>query len=560
MLKTIFLKNFVIISELSLDFSPGFTVITGETGAGKSIALEALAIVLGDRSDGLIIRAGSERCEIGALFEIDPAKLAGQWLKEQDLAEENECMIRRVIGRDGRSRATINGRPVTLQQVRELGSLLVHIHGQHGHTLLLKSGYQRQLLDSFAQHLSLCVEVSDCYEQWRQAQQALSELLEAEQARSAQHELLQFQCQEMLDMALQPEEWSQLEREQKQLAHAEHWLTSSQQILACLAENEPYNLLNGLHTVKQQLKDMITRGADLHGVAEMIEQSSVQISEATAEIRRYLDTLELDPKRLQWVDERLGMLNHLARKHKIEPELLLHRQQALQEQLMFYDDQSKHLEELKAIVHHQAQRYQSLAEQLTESRRQAALRLSQVITEQIRRFAMSHAEFSIRLTPRIPGEIHPHGAEQIEFLLTANPGQPPQPLAKAASGGELSRAALAIQLATVRQETLPTVIFDEVDVGIGGGTAEIVGQELKKLSEHTQVLCVTHQPQVAAQGNVHVRVKKWVKEGETITELEQLGFHARLEELARMLGGVHITEVTLTHAKEMLEQNKFIFD
>jgi DNA repair protein RecN (Recombination protein N) len=553
MLKYLHLKHFTIISELSIEFSAGFTVLTGETGAGKSILIDALEIVLGERADSSVIQIQHDRCEITAGFMVADIQAAQQWLIEQALEEEeNECIIRRVINRDGRSRTSINGRPCSLQQVRELGALLIHIHGQNKHSLLMKANYQRQLLDEFAQHQTLCEAVRDCYEKWRKAQDALENSRRADQNSEVQKEWLAFQLQEMERLNLREDEWEQLSQEQQRLAHSEQWVSSCQQVLNSLAEHEESNVLTGLHMALQQLRDLQSRGAQVGAVLGLLEQAVIQIEEASTDVRHYLNTLELDPERLQWVEQRLTVIHDLARKHKVTPENLVAHQRHLQQQLQQLSQSEQYIAELMQQIEIYAEEYAVVAKDLSASRSQAALQLNQKITCQIRSLGIANGEFQVQLTPYASGVLHASGHEQVEFFITTNPGQPLQPLHKIASGGELSRMALAIQVVTVQQHTLPTVIFDEVDVGVGGGTAQIVGQQLRKLGDGAQVLCVTHQPQVAAQGHVHLRVQKWVEDGNTYTAIEPLSVEGRTTEVARMLGGVKITQATVAHAKEML--------
>ena len=556
MLKNLDLQHFTIISELALEFAPGLTVLTGETGAGKSILLDALEIALGERADTSLIQQGSERCEISLTFAVHNIVSAQQWLLEQALDEEgDECIIRRVISRDGRSRSSINGRPCSLQQVRELGALLVHIHGQNKHSLLLKPAYQRQLLDEFAQLQALCSSVHECYEQWRQAQNELETQQTGGFGLDAQKELLGFQLQELEQLALTEGEWGQLLTEQSQLAHAAQWIAAAQQIMDTLVEDEQYSTLRRLHQAHQQLRDLSQRTQGIDRVAaalEFVKQATIQIQEAHIEVRAYFQTLETNPERLHTVEQRLALIHDMARKHKINPEDVLLKQQALQAEYDRLAQVDQHLIALQEQVKHWSERYTQLAEQLTAARSQAAKVLQKKITEQIRRLGIAHGELNIQLSPYSPQVPHPFGNEQVEFLVTTNPGQPLQALSKVASGGELSRMALAIQVVTVQENTLPTIIFDEVDVGVGGRTAQIVGEQLRKLAGNAQVLCVTHLPQVAAQGHQHLQIQKVVKKENVNTVIRSLLAEERTAEIARMLGGVTITKTTLAHAREML--------
>lgn len=553
MLKHLHLKHFTIISELELTFDKGLTMLTGETGAGKSILIDALEMLLGQRADITVIANGQDRCELTAVFEITAIPAAQRWLLEQDLEEGDECLIRRVINRDGRSRNSVNGRPCSLNQLRELGFLLVHIHSQNEQSALLKNQYQRELLDHFAQHMSLIATVHQHYEEWRKIHTELTYHHQTASQGEAQQALLSFQLQELIAAELRPDEWPRLLQEQRQLTHAAQWIYTCQHTLDILTEQEEVNVLKNLHAAHQQLTQITQQTASLNTATELLNQAIIQTQEASTEVRHYLNGIELNPERLQTVEQRITLLHELARKNKVAPENLLMHQQLLEQKRQQLTTLDQQLAELKAKRAFYAKKYDVTAKQLTHSRLQAAKQLNAHITALLHMLGITQGEFKVQLTPYSDIEPHPDGHDHIEFLISTNPGQPLQLLNKIASGGELSRIALAIQVATVQKNTLPTIIFDEVDVGVGGRTAQIIGEQLRTLGENAQVLCVTHSPQVAAQGHQHLRVQKSVNQGKVQTTVQKLTLEERMAEIARMLGGVTITNTTLAHAREMLK-------
>lgn len=547
MLKHLYIKHFTIIAAVEVEFDPGLTVLTGETGAGKSILIDALQVVLGERAESGMIKNGSDRCEISAIFAVADNQPAQAWLEQQAMDEGSECLLRRVITQDGRSRSTINGRPCPLQLVRELGALLVHIHGQNQHQQLLKTDYQRELLDQYAQNQRLAQAVRQIYQDWREANQELT-LLSTKDP-SHQKELLDFQLQEFAELGLQAGELAELEQEHRRLTHAEEWLLSGQQVAEILSEGEEGSVLNGLHAADAVLKSL---PPEYQSAAELLQQAMIQTEEAVSLVRHALQVLELNPERLQWVDQRMTRIHDLARKHRVLPEELLPLQLSLESQRQQLEHSGERVALLTQKLAAMAQEYPAQAQRLTLARQKAAKKLSAEVTAQIQTLGMPNGRFDIQLIPREDGVLHVHGAERIEYLLSTNPGQPFAPLSKVASGGELSRVGLAIQVAAASVAVLPTLIFDEVDVGIGGGTAEIVGKQLKNLGKKAQVLCVTHLPQVAAQGHQHLFVEKQARGEGVHTSIRLLTAEERIKEVARMLGGVKITEKTLDHAREMV--------
>ncbi len=545
MLKYLHIKHFTLITELDLEFAAGLTVITGETGAGKSIIFDALEMVLGARADSSVIQVGHDRCELAATFSLDQQPELQQWFAEQDLEQEGECLIRRTLHRDGRSRLSINGAPCSLSQVRQLGSLFVQVHGQNQHSLLLKSPYQTQLLDQFAQHLNLTAAVSGAFHAWQAVSQELSTLQGSDSNQSAQEQLLSFQIQELSALNLQAGEVAQLEAEHQQLSHAERWITAGRTVLTLLVEDEDTAILPGLHEACAQLKHLPAGSA-----GDLLNQAIIQVSEAATEIRHWLQNLEIDPERLQQLDQRLSKIYDLARKYRVLPQELTTKLPALQAEFQQLTSRQERIAALQQRQAECAAQYFLVAQQLSASREQAAQQLSLLVTAEMQQLGMVNGQFQIQLLAR-EDQIHGQGKERIEFWVTANLGQPLQPLAKVASGGELSRISLAIQVITARVLSSATLIFDEVDVGVGGKIAEIVGQQLRTLAQSAQVFCITHLPQVAAQGTQHLQVHK--QAGNKLTEivLKALDAAEKVQEIARMLGGAQITAMTLAHAAEM---------
>ncbi len=523
-------------------------MLTGETGAGKSILIDALQIVLGERADSGLIRQGAERCEVAVVFDLSHNEVAQKWLVDQALDDGGECLLRRVITSDGRSRNTINGSVCSLQLLRDLGALLVHIHGQNQHQQLLKSDYQRKLLDNFAQHTSLVADVQGSYQQWRQAVDELAAIQANDTG--AQQILLDFQLNELHELGLGAHELPELEVEHKRLAYAEQWLGACQNVMAILSDDEQVSVLRGLYQADSLLRGLPT---EQQAAMELLQQAIIQTQEAVSLVRHGIDALAPDPERLHWVEQRLTRVHDMARKHRVAPEAL----SALQQELQTRRDQLDHQEQRIAALQQQIATartdYHQHALHLTQGRQAAAEQLSQAVSTVIQTLGMPGGRLQVTLIPREDETPHTHGNERIEYLVSTNPGQPLASLARVVSGGELSRIALAIQVVAAQATLLPTLIFDEVDVGIGGGTAEVVGRQLHTLGKRAQVLCVTHLPQVAAQGDQHVLVEKNTDAHGVHTRLRWLTSDERVNEVARMLGGVKITAKTLAHAREMVQ-------
>lgn len=551
MLSHLCIDNFTIISQLELEFKSGMTILTGETGAGKSILIDALLLTLGGRADSAAISPDKNRCTITASFDITQLPLAQEWLRNHELEKDTDCVLRRVITADGRSRAFINDQTVSIQSLREIGNLLVNIHGQHEHQTLLKPDKQRTLLDTYAAHLPLCKKVSETYTALRHAQEKLSQLKKESEQGIARQELLTFQVSELDKLNLQENELAELDRDQKQLANADRLLESSQMVFALLSENPEANVLSLLNTAAQQLLPLQKLDSKLTNALELLKSAAVQIEEANNDLSNYLEKLELNPERLQFVEQRLSAIYEMARKHRVAPtELLTHHHQ-LREALHHLNNGDSHLSALEQEIEKLSKDYQQAALELSDSRQKAAQRLEPFIQKSMHELGMPGGKFSIQFEALTECSIN--GSERVEFYVITNPGQGLQPLSKVASGGELSRISLAIHVLTAANEAVPTLIFDEVDVGIGGSTAEIVGRLLRTLSESAQIFCVTHLPQVAALGHHHFQISKTLHENSTQTHARLLDKKTRIEEIARMLGGIKITKQTLAHAKEMIE-------
>jgi len=551
MLKELHIRNLAIVEALELEFGPGMTVLTGETGAGKSILLDALGLTLGDRADSTLVRQGVKRAEVSAAFATGDMDHIESWLEERELDGDGECLIRRTVGADGRSRAYINGQPVPVHLLKELGEQLVDIHGQHAHQSLMKRDAQRRLLDDYAGHDEPVAATAEAFRHWHSLQDEYEQLSRAAEERDARLELLRYQVQELQTLELQPDELEELDAEHQRLAHANRLLEGSQRAVAGLYEEEN-SITSHLDRLVLELQELQGYDSALAGPTEMLETAAIQTKEAATELRHYVAGLELDPQRLEWVEQRLGEIHELSRKHRTEPEKLPELLTRLEEELESLEGADARLEGLAEEIDAARNTYLQQANALSDSRRKAAEKLSKQVTEQIRGLGMGEGRFELVVEPLDEADAGPHGLDRIEIRVTANPGQPLRPLNKVASGGELSRISLAIQICTTGQGGIPTLIFDEVDVGVGGAVAEMVGRLLRQLAGERQILCVTHQAQVAALGHQHMRVTKQFEGEQTTTTISELALDDRVEEIARMLGGLEITEQTEAHAKELI--------
>jgi DNA repair protein RecN (Recombination protein N) len=552
LLKHLHIRDFAVIEELDIPFGDGMTVFTGETGAGKSIMVGALGLVLGDRSDSSIVRAGCERTEITAIFDIGNEKEILSVLEEQEINCEDELILRRVINKDGRSRAYVNGSSVPAQLLRALGECMVDIHGQHTHQSLLKADVQRNLLDEFGDHQQQLNEGKDAWKLWHANELELQALSGDNRDHDAQISLRQYQIQEL--EALNPGEskFSDVEEEYGRLANANRLLEVCQETLQQLSDDEHSTQSQISHRLNE-LQDVQKFDQSLSSVIDLLNDASIQISEASDELRHYLDRLELDPEKLKAVEDKLGALHDMARKHKIQPEELTDHLLALQEGLHKLENSEARYRELLTLQETTIEQYRKAAARLNQCRQQSAHRFSDDITKKLNGLGMPGGQFTIEISDIEKDTPLQNGMDRIEYIVSLNPGQPLQPLSKVASGGELSRISLAIQVTGSKDKGIPTLIFDEVDSGIGGGVAEIVGKLLHSLSDKRQIFCVTHLPQIASQGNHHMQVAKATHAGTTLTRVSELNQEERVDEIARMLGGVKITEQTLAHAKEMLK-------
>lgn len=551
MLTHIQIKQFAIVEQLELDIPTQFCVITGETGAGKSILLDALGLALGDRADSSMVRHGADTADIHCCFDIANHDTAKAWLAERDLSADDECILRRVIQRDGRSKSYINGTPSTLSATRELGELLVSIHGQHEHQALLKRDAHRTLLDEYGHLQGLATEVARHFQTWQQRQKLFENRRDNARELQDRADLIRFQLQEFDLLDLQEGEYPQLEQEHKRLANVDSLLSEGHKALDWLTEQD--NSLNEqLQGAQHCLEGLCRQDSALQETLDLIDTARIQVEEAGANLQHYLDNLETDPDRFQWVDQRLSSAFQLARKHRIDPyELYAHHQQ-LRAELDSLASDDDALDRLAQDAESAKQAYLSSAEALSVSRRQQAEKLSKVVTRELKTLGMPAAQFAVSLQELDTGQYGAHGLEQVEFQVTANAGQPLKPLSKVASGGELSRISLCIQVACAHRSQVATLVFDEVDVGIGGGTAQVVGRLLRTLGENNQILCVTHQPQVAAQGHHHLHVNKSTRANQTHTRIQALSTDEKVLEVARMLGGVKITEQSVAHARELM--------
>lgn len=551
MLAQLTISNFAIVRELEIDFHAGMTAITGETGAGKSIAIDALGLCLGNRADGSMVRLGASRADICARFTLADTPSAKHWLADNQLDEGHDCLLRRTISSDGRSRGFINGTPVPLSQLRELGQHLIQIHGQHAHQLLLKPEHQKDLLDAYSDQPLLLAEMRTAYQNWHQSCRQLAQYQQQMNERESRRQLLQYQLKELNEFSPQPGEYEQIDEEYKRLANSGQLLSLSQSALYLLADGEEQNIVSMLYTARNQLTELAELDSKMNELIIMLDEASIQVSEASDELRHYSERLDMDPNRLYELEQRLSRQMNLARKHHVTAEELpeLHRQ--LLEEQKALDEQETNQAELSEAVQVHYQQAVTIAKQLHDKRQYFADELTHLITQSMQALSMPHGKFKIQVQFE-PEHLSIEGADRLEFQVTTNPGQPLQALAKVASGGELSRIALAIQVITAQKMETPALIFDEVDVGISGPTAAIVGRLLRQLGESTQVMCVTHLPQVAGCGHQHYFVSKETDGEVTETQMNRLDKKARLQELARLLGGSEVTRNTLANAKELL--------
>lgn len=553
MLTALRIENFAIVKQLELDFAKGMTAFTGETGAGKSIMIDALMLALGGRAESSVIRAGEEKCDISASFHFEANSEPGQWLEAQDIETEGgELILRRVLYAEGRSKSYINGQPFPLQKVKELSEMLVHIHGQHQHQTLMQHPTHRQQLDLYAGHLDLLAEVNTHYKLSHKTKQLLDSLQEQEK-QNDKIDLLRFQIEELKALNLQDNEMKSLHEEHQLLHHARDYLESTHQINQLLNAEDETNICQGLNQVLQRLQELPQEHKQIITAGELINSALIQCEEVITEISSFSEQILLDPQRLMEVESRISILHQTARKYHIDANHLASHCQALETELTDLLNSENRLLELQLLYKEQVKAFETAALKLRTSRQQQAEKLAAEITASIRQLGMPKGRVEIEISPL--DKMQPQGMDKVEYKVCTNPGMAPDSLAKIASGGELSRISLAIQMITAQRGATPTLLFDEVDVGIGGATAALVGQLLRKLGERLQVFCVTHQPQVAACAHHHFVVEKHSDNQQTYTEIVHLEPTKKIDEIARMLGGLTITEQTRSHAKELLAQS-----
>ncbi len=553
MLTHIHISHFAIVDQLEVSFPSQMSALTGETGAGKSIIVDALGFALGDRADSMFVRHGQDKATINVSFDISDRPAIADWLESRDLdTGEDECQIRRIIAREGPSRGYINANPVPMQLLRELGEQLVDIHGQHEHQSLLKVDAQRDLLDAFGGHEAERGEVTLLYRRWRQARKSLDELSGDARDHETRVELLGYQLDELHSLALADGELQALDKEHDRLANASHLMESGQQLVHGLLEAD-VAVVATLERYVAQLNDLAQHHDGFGKVAETLNDAAIAAQEAARELRQQVDGLEQDPARLTEVEQRLVLIHDLARKHHVPAKELPEIRRRLEQQLADLLNAEGRVQELRQEIEQAEKQYKKVSATLTKKRLKAAKALSASVTGNMQELGMSGGRFEIQISENDNDTMTAAGVDRIEFVVSANPGQPLKPLNKVASGGELSRISLAIQVISAANVQVPTLIFDEVDVGIGGGVAEIVGRQLRRLSDNAQILCVTHLPQVASQAKTHYVVSKQADREETTTMVSMLDEPQRQHEIARMLGGVEITNQTLAHAAEMIQ-------
>ena len=556
MLTQLTVQNFAIVQFLELEFHQGMTTITGETGAGKSIAIDALGLCLGERADASMVRMGTEKAEVNARFNLNDTPHASAWLKNNDLenniSDDSECLLRRTISKEGRSRAYINGTPVPLSQLKSLGQLLVNIHGQHAHQSLLKNDIQLSIIDEYANHHALLQKVKDTYQGWFFLNKQLKQQQLSLQEKQARKQLLEYQIEELDEFALAEDEFQTIEQEHKRLANSGVLLEACQISLNQLSEGEEVDSLSLLHKSISLLEPQMDNDPALSAIVSNLQEAVIQIEETGYELRHFSENLELDPEQFQQLENRMSDILSLARKHQVQPELLYSFHKKLSKEYKQLNNNEAQIEQLTNDLQQAESDYFKHAQKLSQSRLRYSKELSKKITKSIQQLNMQEGQFYVSLIQNENKQLSPIGIDSIEFQVATNAGQELQDLGKVASGGELSRIGLAIQVIISQRVSIPTLIFDEVDVGISGATAAIVGKLLRSLGENTQIFCVTHLPQVAGNGHQQMFVNKQSDGKATNTTMFKLNNQERINELARLLGGDSITERTRANAEELL--------
>jgi DNA repair protein RecN (Recombination protein N) len=550
MLTHIQIRDFAIIDAVELELQEGLTVLTGETGAGKSILVDALLLAAGGRAGAEVVRHGSERAEVSATFDISGNRSALEWLLEQSLEHDGECILRRVVAADGRSRAYINGQAMPIQALRQLGETLVDVHGQMEYQSLVRQATQRELLDRSGDYLSLLQAVRDEWGILSKLTEEHARIAASVSERDARMDMLRYHLSELKALELKAGEFQMLSSERQRLAQRGRLGAGTREIVQLLRESEDLSAEHAIaraHTIARSLAEFDAKYAE---IARVIEESLIALREGVEAVERYESALDADPARQEWVEQRLAAVESVARKHRTDPAGILELQQQLSCEFESLEKLEASIEHVEKALAAAKQRFREACKSLSSARHSAAARLSERITTLMQTLGMPGGVFEVAVRPVETAGMH--GADEIEFLVSANPGQPPRSLAKVASGGELSRISLAVQVAAVQEESIPCLVFDEVDAGVGGGVAEIVGRQLRTLGDRAQVLCVTHLPQVASQAHAHVRVAKLADRKTTRTSLHALTPDERIEEIARMLGGIDVTAKAREHAAEML--------
>ncbi len=554
MLTSLSVRNLAVVEDLALTFDKGMTSLTGETGAGKSMLVDALSLVLGDRADSNMIRHGAERAEVEADFSLEHNSVLSKWLIEQELDDDEQCHLRRTINRDGRSKGYINGRAVPLVLLREISERSIDIHGQHAHQSLVRPQTQREIIDIVAQNKPLLDELKTVHREWQALQQELETIQQRSDEQKARQELLQYQVDELDALALTEHSINALLQEQTQLANASQLILAAETGLQRIFDDEQaaaYDQISSTLAELEKLQDFEPRFAS---AVETLNSAIINLDESATELRHYLDHVELDPSRLDDIETQLSLLHELARKHHVEIEQLPAHYQQLSDELATLSSSEMQQAQRRQAVEEKEKICRDLCEKLHQRREKAAKPLAKQITDSIQQLAIPAGRIEIQVQRYSDNRMTETGADQIRLLVATNPGQPAGELVKVASGGELARISLAIQVVTAGKRSVPTLIFDEVDVGIGGSVAEVVGQHLRKLASSQQVICITHLPQVAAQAHHQLQVNKKHLKDSTHIEVDKLDKVQRIEEIARMLGGVNLTQKTRSHAEEMLDQ------
>lgn len=551
MLTHITIKNFTIAQSLNLDLTNGLTVITGETGAGKSILVDAVNLAMGERADSNVIYRGATQCDISLCFDVSTISAAQDWLKTQAFDSGYDCIIRRLISQDGKSRSSINGYPCSLNSIRELSTLILNIYSQHQHQAILKRDNQQQLFDIYAHHQALLEKTTQYYQQWQAISAELTKLTQQADSRDHELELLRYQFAELDTANLLENEWRNLSQQHSRLQNAKTLIDNLNQAIDLMVDGEPTSATDLLQQAIDRINEIKLDDPPLLAIKELLNTAVIHLTEANNELNRYRHHLDLNDDNLEAIEERLTLIHDLARKHHVSPDDLWVVKKSLEQRIQTLENIDKQIEELTHYQQQILQQYQKVADPLTISRQKTVKLIEKLITEKMQHLGMTGGRFQVKLTPT-EAVITTYGKEKIAFHVSTNPGQDFMPLAKVVSGGELSRISLALQVITAQKDATPTLIFDEVDTGIGGKTAEMVGNLLRELGEKTQVFCITHLPQVAAKGHHHLKVEKLTTKNNVIASIQVLSQTQRVEELARMLSGTKITPQTLAHAEELL--------